>query len=211
MKEEILNLVQNAKNVINELENYLFTNHREFYIFSKAKIEAAKDSLQFIETELPNFDEQALQAAKVDLSDVVEKFKVENFGAKGEALDYTGPLPPQQTEFSKAELDNLLGALDNANFDDIITSTTEGITTLTTAEEVTTPLEDVTQNNNVDISSFETLPQDIEVREFPEVNFNEVVDASVMANGTTPMEIAQEVVEPAPVAFQAVDVNPFNA
>ena len=68
MKQEIFELIVKARESIFELQNYLFENHREYYLAAKGVLENAIEHVANIEATIDEAEEEMLVAAKKDLS-----------------------------------------------------------------------------------------------------------------------------------------------
>ena len=68
MKQEIFELIVKARESIFELQNYLFENHREYYLAAKGVLEDSIEHIAEIEATIDQANDEMLSAAKKDLS-----------------------------------------------------------------------------------------------------------------------------------------------
>ena len=68
MKQEIFELIVKARESIFELQNYLFENHREYYLAAKGVLETSMNHIADIEETIDQADDDMCNAAKKDLS-----------------------------------------------------------------------------------------------------------------------------------------------
>lgn len=161
MKEEIVNLIDVASSSINELENYLFNNLKEKYVISKSILDDHKEHIEkirgILEYELTTED---IDMAKKDLTFIIETIKNGKNGLSYGDLnveEVSNPeILPTETDFDDAEIDALLNALDENEFEtvfpkeDINPEAIEG--TINNLESVAT-IQNIDYSNDLDINA----------------------------------------------------------
>lgn len=197
MKEELITLIQNAKGAIDSLENFLFTEHKEFYISSKQRITTCKDMLLFVEEHLEQFGEEELTAAHQDISTIITM--MEDLRTKYTNSD----APNNASEFSEDELNGLLDNLNNADFGDLLTGTDQAIETLSIEQpfETETPVQTPEMNLEPESTPTPEMSPELEPTPTPEtesIELKDFPDISVEGLESTPIptELVVETPEP---------------
>lgn len=123
MKQELITLIPNANNAINSLENYLFTNHREFYIYSKCRIDACKEGIAYVNAHLEEFNEEELGGALEDVKLIIQTINEAQLGYENLANQIaagTNTSEEGKQDFTEEELNGLLNALDSGAINNLL-------------------------------------------------------------------------------------------
>lgn len=115
MKEDIIKLSENASNLINEFEDYIFENNKEKYIVAKGILDKNKETIEMINESIDEID---LENTKTDLENIINSINEakENLSAtpvqEETIINNAIPLVDENVEIEET-IDNTIEALDN--------------------------------------------------------------------------------------------------
>lgn len=168
MKQEIIELIAKARNVVETLEEVTFNTNKGKYTSLAAGYAEIKEHIDIIEMNLEKFDDALLSNAQNDLNYIISTLESKTKGAEipvseavienettidettiessTEETDYEQNIVEPTDEYSnndagsidfnEEELNNLLAALDNTNFDALLEeSNNEEVSETTNSED----------------------------------------------------------------------------
>ena len=75
MREETKNLIQTARNIIDESEDFIFDNYQSSYTLFKAEIEDIKENFALIENSIDTIPDESLDRVKENINTIIENIE----------------------------------------------------------------------------------------------------------------------------------------